>query len=112
MTHFGAFFQRFKKCFSKMHFSLTPSHIFSRGRAGVSPPPQRWMSGPCSGPALCPKEVSEDLAIEAAMDAEVDDVFVKEGEDGEWLVVTEPKSLSALKAVWDAAEPRSMPTFQ
>lgn len=70
------------------------------------------MSGPCSGPALCPKEVSEDLAIEAAMDAEVDDVFVKEGEDGEWLVVTEPKSLSALKAVWDAAEPRSMPTFQ
>eukprot|EP00668_Euglena_longa_P016648 GGOE01020936.1.p3 GENE.GGOE01020936.1~~GGOE01020936.1.p3 ORF type:complete len:223 (-),score=82.06 GGOE01020936.1:179-847(-) len=50
------------------------------------------------GAIVCPKQVSEDLAIEAAMEAEVDDVSVKEGGDGEWLVLTEPTSLMALKA--------------
>lgn len=50
------------------------------------------------GAIVCPKEVSEDVALEAAMEAGADDVIVKEGdEDGEWLVLTETQHLTALK---------------
>jgi YebC/PmpR family DNA-binding regulatory protein len=49
------------------------------------------------GALVCAQPVSEDTAIEAAMEAGVDDVEVKEG-DGGWLVLTDPKDLVPLKA--------------
>jgi YebC/PmpR family DNA-binding regulatory protein len=50
------------------------------------------------GAIVCEEEVDEDLVLEAAMEADVDDAEVVQGDDGEWLVLTDPKQTTQLKA--------------